>query len=445
MLKVFSKNIKQNTWIQYQSKWYVKTKPMNTIKFIVPVNDVVTKMLYEMMFFLKDFKKEYKDFKSINTDVNVKVKVIDELDKISESIDPDAYIIGHPQQYPHIAGQNIARWINDICTRLFVENKFRWTREKLKNNDERLGIDITTTIDYYPFTNTLGKKQKLWIKKEYQTSSESDNLDDCIDTKLPYFVNKNQELLMFRDIHNHPTGIHKINKIMKVYKPTKIILECHPTEKLSYHKNKLISFIWCIFGISNLSYSMGACCTYAIRNGVPVLLCDLMKTIIKYSGIFYNFADIMSMNSIAATKDRKERKKINREIQKCYYLKNGKMSKYVANYMTPHLSIAANFRDDFMYLGMNECNEERILLVVGAAHSFSIGDRLTGKIKVHSPIKKIRDNVVMFKLNEYGYTGQNEIYLTDEEKKSIIDSFGVDIATRMNVFLDTDSNHLNTK
>ena len=235
----FSRFVKQCPvpLLQYR---HFSDRPIHIIKSnLVKDKNVLEKLGKKEFKILKQLGFEFKE--SIEDDNNV--SSIDNDDYEYEISHDIKYPAGHfPNQYPSIAHQNICEFNKNLMTNSKLED---WQIDN--KTAQKLGLSVSSTIDYYPFPLTYPVIQqkkspksksssypKPWqlIERKYALQLGY-NFIDSIGDKVPILtrkINKTQDqtVVIYRDLHHNLSNLNKMETLMNSYKPDKIILELGP-------------------------------------------------------------------------------------------------------------------------------------------------------------------------------------------------------------------------
>eukprot|EP01084_Bolivina_argentea_P318747 552855_1 len=387
------------------------------------------------------------------TKIGIKLKEDSVFDKSCNLLDDEhTCFVGGFHQYPEIAHKNMAKFVRQFMITLTPLSHWRCS----KDSKQKLKIDITSTIDKYPFPisfpakKPVAKNKKTFSKKLSNKWMLSENeyyqdLTDSTGNNMPFLtrnLNKisSQQLLIWRDNHPDITVIPKIEKVFEVFKPNAIILE-YPAggEYLSQYitvKRKISSLfirlrqsivsdkrstiIGSKWYFKNRLWNLKVTDSYAIDRAIEIAIKDKIGIILadypeNEKALFHIGSEILDFYSKMLWT------MIEFPWTKCLDLVESKyvsidFGKWTGLKVLPHFMMTASHRNDMMALAINECDKDKILFISGSFHSRDVIDRLCGNVEIRNPFKNITDRTVELKnlVPDY-YTGDSKIQLSDND------------------------------
>lgn len=378
-------------------------------------------------------------------------------DKSDFSMSTDTnFRVGHfPNQYPNIANANMAKFHQLFCTTNTALEHWIIDRQKLKS----LALNIESTIDFHPFPLTNPSKQsnvKKSVKPWKLTPNENEKMIDSIDENILFLTRKlnktqTQQLILYRDLHQNMSNMNKIEAMIKTFSPDKIILELSPDggsiglrsftkfrfkyvvmpllrmrqRMLRKHQSneckvgerwlKMIRKLLCIVPPS---YAQISAVNLAIENGIDIVCADYSERAMVGPLAFAESLDVYQ-NAILE-KMKFPIKRLKQLMLSSDHLLGIKFLKLCAIRIQPHLQVVGSMRNDLMSLAVNECTEEKLLFILGESHCYDVMDRLTGKVKIQSPFKEVREQRVLLKtMTPAHFDGDCQVKLEDLTESDI--------------------------
>ena len=357
-------------------------------------------------------------------------------------IDKETYVFGHLNTYPKRANKNLSQFFNSMSTKIGAQFslKSNWI-SNATNND--IGIDIKTTVDYYPFNRTFVQK-KFWKREEnnpYLNEFKDNKVYDVDGYDLPYLKRNKQELIIFREEHSHLNNLRIMNRLLNIYKPTRIVLEIPPSIDLrKFEKAKLKGYTWFlrntygfignkwmtsflgrifmrigrIFGgVGAGSYGTTQAILYSLNNGISITLGDLPESLREPLSKFALYADEFNkIKQIIVSKSEFYKKVWKGDISL-------DLQYYIGCLTHSHTQIFTEFRNDLISLCINESNDDRILLIVGGFHGNDVINKIT-KENNKNPFKTINKQYCILKWNEYSTFNDNKYNILSKEDKQLL-------------------------